>query len=430
MEFEFSRIGVKVISFETVNWVDNLLNEYDLLLGLHWPVYGAALYLSPLKFRFTILLSLSHFVPVESLSVGVECADLILFGTAFNAETQLATMLADKQFDFLPNSLPEEWFLRVSSLPHKQRLAIVSNHPPPELLEAQILLSDAGLDVRHIGISANAELVDSDLTDSFTAFVTIGLTVQKAMSRGRGVFLYDHFGGVGWLSPHDAASLDQDNFSCRGKGTHWSAEKIACDILAGLASMTAPNLEYRNIAEKRYSLESHLGRILKRLPNKEFLPIAPTRSRQSAAVMIELMKSEFPNRSHSAAVFLDARYNFSRRLSFVYLEDVRTIYKDMVLDETINIYPGGSPLRITGNAVFENDATFNSIMVERSDGEHFAATANQPSPWLKERFGTDARFANALFVINVPLEHDTLWLRLYSLYKDEVIPLFQIVVSE
>ena len=64
---------------------------------------------------------------------------------------------------------------------------------------------------------------DADL-HGVDAVVTIGHTVQKALSRGVPAFCYDHYGGPGYILPGNAEQAADDTFSGRGSSIRGGAE--------------------------------------------------------------------------------------------------------------------------------------------------------------------------------------------------------------
>ncbi|GGF33085.1 hypothetical protein GCM10011399_27740 [Subtercola lobariae] len=165
------------------------------------------------------------------------------------------------------NPAPDEFYVdqpeRRGSL---RRILVVSNHVPPELLEALDLLQrgDEQIEVEYLGAVSGRETVQkiaepSDF-DGFDAVVTIGKTVQYALVRGVPVFCYDRFGGPGWLSAENFAEARAANFSGRGFGSLTSAE-----IVEALTRGFAGAAECALALHARYAREFLLSEALDRL---------------------------------------------------------------------------------------------------------------------------------------------------------------------
>ena len=98
-----------------------------------------------------------------------------------------------------------------------RKLILVSNHLPHEVKEAAVLLRARGIDVKRWGRGGdvrNMRLLPKHL-DDVDAVVSIGKTVQYALRSRVPVFVYDRFGGPGWLTPDNFDRCAHANFSGR-----------------------------------------------------------------------------------------------------------------------------------------------------------------------------------------------------------------------
>ena len=80
---------------------------------------------------------------------------------------------------------------------------MVSNHPPKELQEAMSLLSARGYQVDMLIDAIGSEkpaITSAELLDHYDCVISIGKTVQYCLVQGIPVFLYDRFGGPGYLN--------------------------------------------------------------------------------------------------------------------------------------------------------------------------------------------------------------------------------------
>jgi hypothetical protein len=105
----------------------------------------------------------------------------------------------------------------------------VSNHPPEELMS---------LDLDRVGGknggTGQVRLTPGLLT-SYPFVVCNGKTVVYALRAGVPVYLYDMFGGPGWLTEENFARAEEFNFSGRG-----FSRKTTDEIRAELAVIPAP----------------------------------------------------------------------------------------------------------------------------------------------------------------------------------------------
>ena len=99
---------------------------------------------------------------------------------------------------------------------------LVSNHPPSELTSI-------------VGRRYGQVRVTPDMIRQYDCIICNGKTVQYALRSGVPVYLYDHFGGPGWLTPENFDKAEEHNFS----GRPWP-RKTADEIRAELSVVPAP----------------------------------------------------------------------------------------------------------------------------------------------------------------------------------------------
>ncbi|MBL6456048.1 hypothetical protein JMJ55_11990 [Belnapia sp. T6] len=125
--------------------------------------------------------------------------------------------------------------------PALRRLLIVSNHAPEEVLAAAALLRARGITVEHWGAGGDVQgrrLEPAALEDA-DAVLTIGKTVPYALAMRLPAYVYDHFGGPGWLTEVNFAAAAAANFSGRCCRRRLPPEALAEELLAGFAEAAA-----------------------------------------------------------------------------------------------------------------------------------------------------------------------------------------------
>ncbi len=145
------------------------------------------------------------------------------------------------------------------------RLLIVSNHVPPELAEAAVLLRDYGIDVTEIGLGGARRRVTQEELAAVDAVITIGKTAVYGLASGTPVFLYDHFGGDGWLSPENLRLNLAHNFSGRPVHRRLTPSAILREVLEGYAAAVAdaPQLQ-ASLPPQTLCLDAHLSALRQR----------------------------------------------------------------------------------------------------------------------------------------------------------------------
>jgi hypothetical protein len=162
------------------------------------------------------------------------------------------------------------------------RLLVVSNHAPTEVREATSVLEAAGVEVSYLGVDDRPVRITPAVLAGFDAVLTIGKTVQYALSMGIPVYVYDHFGGPGWLTAENIAPVAHDNFSGRRDRRQITADEIASEILEGFARGREFATANRTEHAERWRLSRRIELLLadERLQNAPRAQLSATDARQ------------------------------------------------------------------------------------------------------------------------------------------------------
>lgn len=87
-----------------------------------------------------------------------------------------------------------------------------------------------------IGEQGVVREVTPDLISQYDCVFTIGKTVQYCMISSTPVYVYDRFGGFGYLDAENFEKCAYANFSGRG-GITKSSEEIASEIIKGIPKL-------------------------------------------------------------------------------------------------------------------------------------------------------------------------------------------------
>ena len=200
--------------------------------------------------------------------VEAQLASVIAFNSQETLDKQresgLLASFEPSRFVVLGNAAPDAFAAIETRTPGAPPVVqVISNHIPPELLEAAELLADE-FDVKLIGRErtkgAEPERVRPDLLADGDAIVSIGKTVQYALLAGKPVYCYDYFGGPGWLTDQNVERARYFNFSGRGFDER-SAKDVAHDIREGFASAREWALAHRQWAHENFGLASRIDSI-------------------------------------------------------------------------------------------------------------------------------------------------------------------------
>ncbi len=242
--------------------IDNA--KFDLAWIHHTPVFNELFVARKTQATTVVFCSLSHFEPLEKVPACTENLDLLLAHSIENRDFITNELgLSEDQVIVFPNAVPSSYWGRPKEFHNEilTRVAIVSNHPPMEVLRAAEILKERGLDVVHIGIGGIPQLMSPDLLLHYDAAITVGKTVPYCFALKVPVYCYDHFGGPGWLSADNVDLAGHNNFSGRGfarKPPEMMVQEIVKGYRATLSGLDA----FRTYAADHHNLGKNLGLLL------------------------------------------------------------------------------------------------------------------------------------------------------------------------
>ena len=192
-------------------------------------------------------------------------ADRFMFPSLEAAAHFRARGLGGPRAHVFHNAAPAA-FKRDAGKPRQRlrRILFVSNHLPPEIAEAAALLRSQGIEAVHWGQSGDvrgARLLPRHL-DEADAVVSIGKTVQYALRARLPAYVYDHFGGSGWLTPDNLGATAWHNFSGRCVRRTLAPEAIAREIVSGFPAASAAAAAFTDDQLRPFSLEHQVKRLL------------------------------------------------------------------------------------------------------------------------------------------------------------------------
>ena len=89
-----------------------------------------------------------------------------------------------------------------------KKIAVISNHVPEEVQELADVL-EGQCSVEYIGIQYSPKLVDAKLLKQYDLVITIGRTVQQCFALGVPVYVYDYFGGPGYITDENFGEAEK-----------------------------------------------------------------------------------------------------------------------------------------------------------------------------------------------------------------------------
>lgn len=152
-----------------------------------------------------------------------------------------------------------------------KNIAIISNHPPKELLDLQEILNKRDISCVLIGAAGVQVRVTPDLIAGYDAIITIGKSVQYALVGGVPVYVYDIYGGEGYLNEDNIDFSAHHNFSGRATKKKRSAEEIYFELIDGFEVACAYVEDNQSGFIQRWSLKNKLSHLFSKITCKNHI---------------------------------------------------------------------------------------------------------------------------------------------------------------
>lgn len=174
------------------------------------------------------------------------------------------------ELGIFPNPVPEEYLNRCKHSGRLKKILIISNHPTKEVNEACKLLLQNGITSELLGKDGISRLISRDILGQYDLVITVAKSVQYCLCTGTPVYVYDHFGGCGYLNSKNIKKAACNNYSGRGFDKK-TPKQIADEILNGYDDAYKFQNENIKSFQEKYSIANNV--------NFVFSNIKPTRIR-------------------------------------------------------------------------------------------------------------------------------------------------------
>lgn len=131
-----------------------------------------------------------------------------------------------------PNPVPERYLDKCEHSGELKKILIISNHPTREVDDACKMLMQKGIVSELLGKDGISRLISKDILEQYDLVITVAKSVQYCLCTGTPVYIYDHFGGCGYLNSKNIKKAAHNNYSGRGFSKK-SPEQIADEIFNG-----------------------------------------------------------------------------------------------------------------------------------------------------------------------------------------------------
>lgn len=244
--------------------------EYDLFWIHHSVIPPGALQGSaPATLPPVVWHHMSSFVDIEMpvlADIETRLATIISFVSPEARDALLPYGLPEPKTELFQNLVPQSFMIPMPgpTPPKLRSLLVVSNHPPAEVDEAARLLEEQGISVRRIGNTEPLRITSEAFT-GVDAVLTIGKTVQYSLCLGLPVYVYDHFGGAGWLDEENFDTELDTNFSGRATRREATPSLIVEELLDGFQSAQSFSRRRLETHRQRFSLRRRISDIFERI---------------------------------------------------------------------------------------------------------------------------------------------------------------------
>lgn len=240
--------------------------EFDILWVHHSFLLNWLIFENEIKAKKVIVSSLSPVVPFEFIPKYANDLSLILANSKETKEQLIKEGI--KEVYVLENYSFKSYFEQENQVKELRNIAIVSNHVPDEVMNAKKMLEDTGYNVELYGMAGKRELINDKILKKYDVVISIGKTVQYAMSLQIPIYVYDVHGGEGYLTLENIEKNRIKNFSGRGFGKK-SAEEIYREIIHGFEKALEITYEIKKYAYNNFCFENNINKILELIEQKE-----------------------------------------------------------------------------------------------------------------------------------------------------------------
>lgn len=258
----FSKIGIKLVE---LGHERELENHYTVLFAQHHLASDYIWTNTDITFDKIVVSSLGPKTQHEKLPFLSKDADLFVY---VSEETRLANHIDSSTAPHLifPNCISSCFFDSAEKTTRHfgqapSKIAVVSNHVAPELRQLSSLLVDS-CSIGYFGLEDLSIDVTPDFLQEYDLVITIGRTVSACFATRTPVYVYDIFGGGGYITPDTLVQSAKYNFSGRPSCVRKTTHELKEDIFNRYADACTYLDELYAFAKRERSFEKTFGLLL------------------------------------------------------------------------------------------------------------------------------------------------------------------------
>lgn len=270
---------------------DDFYDKYDVLWAHHYPIVDYLLFSTNIKFDYVHYVCLSSFEMLEQIPMYYEKFNLTSV-MSYNTRMKLANenpLYKEEKINIFSNYAKKNFFsYKAKNYKNLKKIAIVSNHVPSELVEVSEMLRKDGIVVDIYGIGYTYVKVDSNVLSNYDLIISIGRTCFFSLAMGIPTYIYDRFGGVGYVTKDNILKCFQGNFVCMLDSKKVSKDKLYFDIINNYSFSLEDSKYFKKFGLKNFCFENNMDNTLKllfstekfsnKIEDKEFLFLKKTSS--------------------------------------------------------------------------------------------------------------------------------------------------------
>lgn len=256
---------IRVITFKDI---DQLYNHYDILWSHHYPLVDYLLFSTKIEFDYIHHICLSPFEAYEQPPIYYEELNMIS-AMSYDCKDEIIAENKLKEinnFSVFPNYAKANYFKQSKKLSQKiSKIAIVSNHVPKELLETKEILEKQNIVVDIYGMGYNYVRINDKILLDYDLVISIGKTCYYSIALGIPTYIYDHFGGYGYVQKSKINEMFRGNFVCRKKSIHKTGKELAEEIIKEYSNAVSDVSYCKEFGYENFCFENNMKKTLDEL---------------------------------------------------------------------------------------------------------------------------------------------------------------------
>lgn len=271
--FEYGEELAKITDkrIRIIRYHDNSLlrSHYDIIWAHHFPLLYLVIFIRNITAKHIHYVALSSFVSIEALP----CYYKELTKVSVLSEEAKNVFIAEgydgKYIDIFNNCVTSDFFEKKEKLSKKiYKICCVSNHVPEEIKKLQKLFLKDDVIFEIYGAGYKYELLTPKLLKEFDVVISIGRTVNYSLALGIPCYVYDHFGGDGYITSQNIQGSFNYNFSGRFSRKKRTSLELYEDITNNYSKNLKEQKFCKKFAKNNFSLDNKLNKVLKEIKHK------------------------------------------------------------------------------------------------------------------------------------------------------------------